>query len=339
MPNFSFDKLSVEEQDKVIKGHGKYVAACGHTIANCWCAEEHIEIPVYVMCVKCDPTKTLEDMYNVRTALLKGFKKEALFNRKKPTEEPASIAVMDQPSFEQYIQSLNIEPIEDVRKRFESVKDINEYRKYYDSGKQDEDFNRLQFETGIVKTPTGQIIVQKNPEQIRNTNRSLVLDTYGKYEKGKGLDLPGKMYKLFASRVASLSLLVTDEKASLYLNRVASELCRIAAEELSNERKTTKGEPAIAIMIRRLGQKETIADFMETLNEKAKPSKEDTWKDIYVKKVYRAFLSDLMKNSIDTVEEISATNKPADELIAEIDAAKEPTQALLDKIEKYGKKF
>lgn len=62
MPKFSFNKLSKDDQDLLLKGHGNYVAACGHALAQCSCHDK-IKVPLMIRCSKCDPGITLEDHY------------------------------------------------------------------------------------------------------------------------------------------------------------------------------------------------------------------------------------------------------------------------------------
>lgn len=121
--------------------------------------------------------------------------------------------------------------------------------------------------------------------------------------------------------------------------KYASRIRKVSAE-LNHDRKTTKNDPPIADVLRNMSSKDNIVDFMKKINEMSKPdAKEDTYKDLLIKRIYRGFLSDLQKKNIDTVEEIMSINKPADKLIAEIEMAARPTESLIKKIERYERKF
>lgn len=376
MPEFDFMKLSVDEQDKLLKGHGRFVGACGHTLMNCRCPGERTTVPLMIRCAECDDSVSEDDIYEAVKGAREGFQKQALFGmlgiRKKPDSGSRGVAVLDPPSFEQYIKSLNLEPIDKVRERFEKTKQIDEMIRYMQSGQQDQDLNRLSFETGYVKSPAGEVIVNENPQRLRSSNRSYVNKFYQGLEDklpSKQLDpTPMMRAKLAAclgafsvclrdtsfkhsERLAALSMkispvMVRQKAASDRLKKLSKklegypsyvQLMERIAEELDHSRKTTKNDPPIAELLRK--STGNLVDFMKKINEMAEPDNNDTYRDLLIKRVYRAFLHDLQLKKIDTSEEIAATNKPADKLIAEIEMAAKPTESLIHRIEKYERKF
>jgi hypothetical protein len=376
MPNFDFMKLSLDEQDKLLRGHGRFVGSCGHTLMNCRCPGERTTVPLMIRCAECDDSVSEDDIYEAVKVAREGFQKQSLFGmlglRKKPDRGSSGVAVLDPPSFEQYIKSLNLEPIEKVRERFERTKEIDDMVRYMQRGQQDRDLNRLSFETGYVKSPAGEVIVNEDPHQLRSRHRSYVNKFYSGLEKkspSKQLEHTPMMrakvaaylgelssclkaiYPEYSERLSSLSLKVSP---AMYQRRIAADslrklskklagypsyvlLMERIAEELDHQRKTTKDDPPIAKMIQE--SEGNLVDFMKKINEMAKPDKGDTYKDLLIKRIYRAFLHDLQLKKIDTPEEIAATNKPADKIIAEIEMAAKPTESLIKRIEDYERKF
>lgn len=376
MPEFDFMKLSIDEQDKLLKGHGRFVGSCGHTLINCRCPGERTTVPLMIRCSECDENISEDDIYAAVREAREGFQKQALFGmlglRKKPDSGPQGVAVLDPPSFEQYIKSLNLEPIEKVRERFEDTKQIGEMVRYLQSGKQDEDLNRLSFETGYVKSPAGEVIVHEDPHQLRSRHRSYVNKFYQGLEKkspSRQLDPTPMMRAKVAAYIGALSMCLREKSKEhseklaalsarispvMYQQKIAADVLRKLskklegypsyilrmerlAEELEHGRKTTKEDLPIAKILQ--NSKGNLVDFMKKINDMAKPDKNDTYKDLLIKRIYSAFLHDLQLKKIDTPEEIAATNKPADQLIAEIETAAKPTEHLIKKIEKYERKF
>lgn len=200
MPKFNFSKLSQEDRDLLLKGHGKYVAACGHVLAQ---HGKEIKVPLMIRCSKCDPEITLEDHY-------------AAVNEVKAT--------------------------------------------------------------------------------FRN------------------------------------------KRAKIMRTSAISEAIRKCATDIlaaGPGRVNTKDHKPLATVIQNMKSKSDITDFMLKVNEMAKPEDNDSDQDRLIKRVYRAFLDDLKKKSIDTPNEIMKTNKKADELIAEISHGAKPVEHLVKSIERY----
>lgn len=376
MPDFDFMRLSTDEQDKLLRGHGRFVGACGHTLIDCRCPGEHTVVPLMIRCSVCDEGVSEDNVFAAIREARSGFQKQALFGmlgiRKKPDSGSRGVAVLDPPSFEQYIKSLGLEPIDEVRKRFEKPKQINEMVQYLRGGQQDEDLNRLSFETGYAKSPAGGIIVNEDPGQLRSKYQSYVNKFYKGLEQKSPLSQldPTPLLKAkvaaylgglsaflkegspeYSERLAALSLKVSPVMfqrgvAAKCLRDLSKKLSKNSsyiltmeriAEDIEFKRKTTKNDPPLAKLLQ--DSDGSLVDFMKKVNELVKPGKEATYKDLLIKRVYRAFLDDLQLKKIDTPEEIAATNKRADELIAKIELAPQPTESLIKSIERYEKRF
>lgn len=379
MADFDFNKLSENEQDNLLRGHGKFVGACGHVISQCRCPGDPIVVPLSIRCSECDPSATLDDHYAAVREAREGFRKVALFGigRKPNTEsESQGIAVMDVPSFEKYVRSLGIEDIGAVKNRFEKVKSIDEIRKYIHSGQQDEDYGRLKYELGVVRTPNGDVIERGDPLQFRMQKPRAVENFYASLAKRGPSKLkpitsptPGLHSLRVAAHLGELAACIKESSPGLSerlgsISVQASPVCRRQkqaakvlrnllgklaghrsyvltidrlASDLEHSRVTTKNDKALARLL--MESEGTLADFKDEVKRMAEPDDRDSYKDKLIKRIYKAFLRDIKKHETDTPKEIMQTNRGADQLIGQISRSTEPAQKLISDIEKYERRF
>lgn len=268
----------------------------------------------------------------------------------KDAEKNLRKKVMDPGWFRAFIQSQNIEPIGVVEKRYYKTRNVDEATRYYNSDQFDKDWTRLALETGKVKQKeTERLILNMSPEKVRMMfGPENILEFYEETLKGKKKmasidrfrvrlacynairDIESKVFQRpwYRGRMSKLSSLALSEL--FYTDKTAKDAIDFV-------RNTTKNDPPLADLLRK--SKGDIHDFMLKVNEMLKPDKEDTAKDLMIKRIYQAFLRDIMKHKTDTPSEIAETNEEADKLIAEIEKATVPAEHLIQTINKYERKY
>lgn len=134
-------------------------------------------------------------------------------NQPIPIDQKAKM-ILDPSAFDSYIKGLNLEPIEQVKKRYELIKPVEQVPQYVNSGQMAKDVTRLEMETGKVKNKNqpGKFLVNQDPVFVRKMYKpENVIEFYEKDLKGVGKNAS---IEVFNNRMATLTM-ISDIKHEL----------------------------------------------------------------------------------------------------------------------------
>lgn len=280
----------------------------------------------------------------------------------------------DDQVFREFVDSLGIEPIQKVLDRLKKQRDSAEAVEYFQSKQYKNDATRSDLETGKLQLGyTAQPRYEFKPSDLRRSfgleniinfyrdlakKGSKTANAVGAFRRRVeatasihriSRKLEGYPAYIIAldraaaelgiqqnSKAASKLYALSDNAPNNVRFRLISAAVGLGPATIDHTRKTTKENPPLADLFRK--SKGSLADFRDQVSKMSDPKKEDTYKDTLIKRIYKAFLRDLEKASIDTPAEFTGTSKDADKLIAEIELAARPAENLIRKIESYERK-
>jgi hypothetical protein len=296
-----------------------------------------------------------------------------MFKKQQPTapvqQDPKTRMIMDPAAFNAYVKGLNLEPLEQVKKRYETIKPLEDVPQYVQSGQMAKDVTRLEMETGKVpnKNQPGKFLVNQDPVFIRKMYKpENVIEFYEKDLKGVGKKAN---IEEFNNRMATLTM-ISDIKSKLRgFNRYAAVLDEVAwrlgeepRDRLSDKLYKLSSKLPVDKCAEQIKHLKSIAAKLNDPNYKD-PGRETTKGYKTLSEVFNESKGDMSlvlskievlskANDKDTykdrmVKQIyrifldpkrkqkSADPKGADELVSEITKASQVTQQLIDKIDRY----
>lgn len=292
--------------------------------------------------------------------------------------ETKSKMILDPSTFKDYLKTLNLEPIEKVRERFNAQRGIDEATKYLNSGQQDKDMTRLELETGKLdnKNQPGKFLINMEPEYIRKTyGPKNIIDFYENKLQSKGKQaglakfnrkmaaasmLQEVAYKLrgfnrYAAVLDEISFNLGVEPRSKTSRKLYELSSKLPADKCASQIKRLKVMAAEAQNPQDIGRVTTkdykplaeyieghdkgVGTFLKKIEDMAKPNPSDTFKDKMIKDVYKAFIAQMKKHETDTPQEMIEINKGADKLVKEITDATKPVDMLVAMVDRYKRKY